>query len=176
MHVSSRGTWLAKASVRSYTMSAERTDLFDGLLGFFDMFAIVRKRARRILELSFDFRKLIIELIDQFRQSLYFSTFCQFLSVSSRPTPLVKSAHSLPPLLNLLDLALHSLALFTSPLNFLFTLLYLPLGSCQVLLCLFGLVDGDCPFVGFDQAGEPLQLRCCLLVFQVTPLFRPQLF
>jgi len=61
-----------------------RTDLLDSLLGFLDMFAVVRKGARRILELSLDFRKLIIELVDQFRQSLHLSTFCQFLTVSSR--------------------------------------------------------------------------------------------
>jgi hypothetical protein len=175
MHVSSRVTWSAKASVRPHTMWTKSTDLLDSLLGFLDMFAVVCERARRILELSLDFRKLIIELIDQFRQSLYFSAFCQFLSVSSRPTPLVKSAHSLPPLLNLLDLTLHSLTLLSSPLNLLLTFLDFPLRSCQVLLCLFGLVDGDSPFVGLDQAGQSLQLRCCLLIFQVTPLFCPQL-
>jgi hypothetical protein len=156
-------------------MWTKSTDLLDSLLGFLDMFAVVCKRARRILKLSLDFRKLIIELVDQFRQSLHLSTFCQFLSVSSFSRPAVEEAHSLSPLLNLLDLTLHSLALFSSPLNFLFTLLYLPLRSCQVLLCLFGLVDGDSPLVSLHQAREPLQLRCCLLVFQVTPLFCPQL-
>jgi hypothetical protein len=154
----------------------ERTDLLDSLLGFFDMFAIVRKRARRILELSLDFRKLIIKLVDQLRQSLYLSTFCQFLSVSSCLNQPVEPAHPFSPLLNLLDLTFHPLALFSSPLNFLFTFLDFPLRSCQVLLCLFGLVDGDSPLVSLDQAREPLQFRCCLLIFQITPLFCPELF
>ena len=175
MPVLSRVTWSAETSVSWHNTLYGRTDLLDSLLGFLDMFAVVRKRTRCILELSLDFRKLIVELIDQLSQSLNFSAFCQFLSVSSFSDSLIESAHSLSTLLNLLDLALHSLAFFSSPLNFFLTFLNFPLRSCQILLCLFSLVNGDIPFVCLDQASQPLQLRCCLLIFQVTPLLCPQL-
>ena len=165
MPVLSRVTWSAETSVSWHNTLYGRTDLLDSLLGFLDMFAVVRKRTRCILELSLDFRKLIVKLIDQLSQSLNFSAFCQFLPVSPFPDSLVELAHPLSPLLNLLDLALHPFAFFSSPLDLFLTFLNFPLRSCQVLLCLFSLVNGDIPFVCLDQASQPLQLRCCLLVF-----------
>ena len=49
------------------------------------MFAVVLQSARSVFELSLDFRKFIVKLVDQVCKSLYFSAFGQFLHISQIP-------------------------------------------------------------------------------------------
>jgi hypothetical protein len=84
--------------------------------------------------------------------------------------------HLLPPPVDLLHLALHSLAFLPTPRDLLFTFLHLSLCLRQIVLCLFRLFNRQSPLVSLDQSSQAFQLRRSLLIFEITPLFRSQLF